>query len=157
MRREVRAQAGVEGGAALGAVEDLALGLARPEQVDDRPRGVEERLHRRRAAGADHVVGILARRHQREAQRAAGAEQRQREVDQPLGGGEAGGVAVEGDDRLGGELPERRELGLGDRGAERRDGVVDAGLGERDHVHVALGDDRPCRPCAAAARAGPRL
>ena len=37
------------------------------------------------------------------------------------------------------------------------DGVVEAGLGERDHVHVALGRRSPCRPCAAAARAGPRL
>ena len=78
---------------------------------------------------------------QREAQRAAGAEEGQREVDQPLGGGEAGGVAVEGDDGLGRELPEHLELGLGDGGAERRDRVVDAGLGEGDHVHVALGDD----------------
>ena len=67
---EMRAQPGVEGGAALGAVEDSALGLARPEEVDDRSRGVEEGLHRRRAAGAHHVVGVLARRHQREAQRA---------------------------------------------------------------------------------------
>ena len=92
-------------------------------------------------------AGMTAKRSER-----VRPEVRQREVDQPLGGGEAGAVAVEGDDGLGRELPQRLELGLGDRGAERRDGVVDAGLGERDHVHVALGDDDR----AALARRGPR-
>ena len=104
------AQPGVEAGAALGAVEHLAFGLAGPDQVDDRPGRIEERAHRGRAAAPDDVVGILAGGHQREAQRAARAEQRQGEVDQPVGGGEAGGVAVERHHRLGGELPERREV-----------------------------------------------
>ena len=84
----------------------------RPEQVDDRARGGEERLHRRRAAGAHHVVGVLARRHQREAERAAGAEQRQREVDQPLGGGQAGGVAVERDAPARGRASRASRAGL---------------------------------------------
>ena len=58
-----------------------------------------------------------------------------------MGRAQARLVAVEADDRLVGQLPEQGQLGLGDRRAERRHGVGEAGLGERDHVHVALGDD----------------
>ena len=138
---EVGAQTGVEGGATFGAVEDGALRLAGPEQIHHRAGGVEERPDRRDAAGAHHVVGVLPRRHQGEAQRAAGAEQREREIDQPVRGGEAGRVAVERDDRFRRELPQERELMLGDRGAERGDRVIDAGLRECDDVDVAFGDD----------------
>ena len=122
-----------------GLSSGLAGGLAIPEERDHRLRPLQYLPHRRGAARAHHVVRILAGRQQREAQRALRPDQRQREVDEPLRGGEAGGVAVERDHRLGGGLPERRELGLGDRGSERRDGVLDPGLGKGDHVHVALG------------------
>ena len=107
---EMRAQPGVERGAALGAVEDLALGLAAPEQVDDRARGGEERRiaaapPARTTSSGSWPGGISAKRSERPAPRSG-----QREVDQPLGGGEAGGVAVERDHRLGREPPEPFEL-----------------------------------------------
>ena len=41
--------------------------------------------------------------------------------------------------------PEELQLVLGDGGAERRDGGFEPGLGERDHVHVAFGDDERLR------------
>ena len=60
-------------------------------------------------------------------------------------------VAVEAEDRHVGEPPQPLELRLGQRGAVRRDRLVDPGLGERDHVHIALDDDQPAGLAAAGA------
>ena len=64
-----------------------------------------------------------------------------------------GRVAVEAEERGGGELPEQAELRLGERGAERRDRFGDPRLVERDDIHLPFDDDHapfargsPARP-----------
>ena len=58
---DMRPKPDVEGGAALGAVEDSPLGLARPEEVDDRTGRLEDGPKRCRAAGTRDVVRDPAR------------------------------------------------------------------------------------------------
>ena len=104
------------------------------------------------ALGADEVVGILAGGKGDEAERAAGADMGQgpkRRADRRL---LARRVAVEAEDRGRGEAPEQAELGLGERGAERRDRLAEPGLVERDHVHLPLDDDHPLRLAARRPR-----
>ena len=119
-----------------------------------------DQLERRCAAGtsappgAQHRVRILPRRQKRKPQRLAGLERRQRPLDQPVTRLQTGRVAVQADDRLVGELPELGELGIADRGPERRDRVGEAGLGERDDVHVAFDHDH--RAALADRRPGER-
>ena len=52
-----------------------------------------------------------------------------------------GGVAVVADVDLVAISFEDRRLPLRERGAHRRDGVLDARLPQRDDVHIALDDD----------------
>ena len=54
--------------AALGRVEDALLGLARPDQVDQRPRRGDHLGHGVAAGGADQVVGVLPLGEEREAE-----------------------------------------------------------------------------------------
>ena len=56
------------------------------------------------------------------------------------GGAPPGGVAVEAEDDRVGEADELLHVLGRARGAERRHGVLEAGLGEGDDVHVALDD-----------------
>ena len=95
--------------------------------------------------------------HQREAQRAAGPSSGRARSISRWAAARPARVAVERHHRLGGELPERRELVLGDRGAERGHGVR--------RCRPGPARSRPCSPrprppspaLRAAARAGPRL
>ena len=57
-------------------------------------------------------------------------------------GGLTGGVRVEGQHDAAAETLEQAQLAFGQRGAHRRDDVLEAGLVQGDHVHVALDDDR---------------
>ena len=93
--------------------------------------------------------GIRAKRSDR-----PGFRRRQRQFGGAMGGLQAGRVAVEAEDRLAGGAPEQIELALGQRGAERGDGMLEARLGERDDVHVALDDDQRLRPPRRPPRAG---
>jgi hypothetical protein len=83
-----------------------------------------------------------------------GPQMRQREVEKTHRGPEPRLVAVERDDRLGRDAPQKLQLILGDRGAERRDGGLEPGGDQRDHVHVALGHDQRLA-LARRLRAGP--
>ena len=138
---ELVAQRLVERRAPFGAVETAPLCLALPEQVDHRHGLVQKRLHGARAALVQQVVGVLARRHDGEAQRVSRLQQRQRQVDQPVSGAQAGVIAIERHHRFARDAPEQLQLRLGDRGAKRRQRGGEPRLDQRDDVHVALGDD----------------
>ena len=131
----------LERGAALGRVEDAGLGLPRPDHLDQRPGLLEHGGHRLGAGRADEVVGVLPAGEKREAEALAGLDQRQSEVDGAVGGAQARAVAVEAEDRLVGHPPEDLELALGERGAERGDGVGEAGADHLDRVDIALDRD----------------
>ena len=76
-----------------------------------------------------------------------GLDQRQRHVGGAPRRLQPGLVAVEAQHRLAGHAPQQFQLVLGQRGAERRHGVLEAGLRQRDHVHVAFdGDHRAVLP-----------
>ena len=106
---------------------------------------------------ADERVRVLPRRQGGEAQRAAGLEQRQGALGGATRGALAGRVAIEADNRLGGEPPDELQLALGQRGAERRHRPAQPGLVERDDVHVALGDDDVAAVADPGARAVERV
>ena len=97
--------------------------------------------HRRRPAQADEIVRILTLGQEREAQAFARADQRQRRLDGAERRPPAGAVAVEAQDRLARHRPQQRALVGGERGAERRDDVGEAGFAHRDRVDIALDDD----------------
>jgi hypothetical protein len=68
---------------------------------------------------------------------------RQRQIGGAVGGPDAGTVAVEAKHRLRRHFPEQFELVFGERRAERRHGILDAGLMKSDDVHISLdGNDR---------------
>ena len=115
-------QVAVEGGAAFGTVQHLALRLAPPEEGQHRLSPLHDPADRPRPVRAQHVVGILPRRHQREPQRLARLDQRQGEVDDPARRPLPRRVAVERDHRLGREAPEEAQLLLRHRRAEGGDG-----------------------------------
>ena len=126
-----------------------------PEHVDQRPGAVQHLAHGRRPARADQAVGVLARRQHGEAQRVAGLQQRQGPVDRPRRRALAGRVAVEAEDRLGRQPPQLARSAPRSapcRAAPRR--RPKPACGQRDHVHVAFGDDHlAARPRAARAPA----
>ena len=51
---------------------------------------------------------------------------------------ETGGVAVKGKDRFGRGAPKQFKLVGGERGAQRRHGMGEAGPHQRDHIHIAF-------------------
>ena len=139
--------------APLGRVEIVARAFALPQNIDERPRLSETACESAGALIAHEVVGIRALRQESEAEGMALAQNRQHAVDGARCGSLAGPVAVEADDRLGREQPKLIHLAFGEGGAERRHGLMEACLMQRNHVHVAFDHDelalvegRPPRP-----------
>ena len=132
----------LEGGAALGRVDGLRLQLSQPQDVDQRAGAGETFGQGLGALAAHEIVGVGALGQEGEAERVAFAQDGQHAVDGARRRGLAGPVAVETDDRLGGEVPQKFHLALGEGGAERGHGVGEARLMERDHVHIAFDHDQ---------------
>src|SRR5690606_27381919 len=89
------------------------------------------------------VIRVLALGQERETQRLAGLNHRQRQVSRPPGSLETCLIAIEAKDRLTRHAPQKLELVFRQRGAERSDDVLEPGLRQRNHVHVTLdGEDR---------------
>ncbi|SSC71237.1 unnamed protein product [Ciceribacter sp. T2.26MG-112.2] len=130
-------------GALFRRVELPAAGLAHPQHLRERPGLGQHLVERRASILLDEIIRILAVRQHGEADRPARLQMRQRQVDgterRPL----TGTVAVKAKHRHRRHLPHQVELVFGERRAERRNGVLDAGLVERDDIHVAFDrDDR---------------
>ena len=152
--RQQRAQPLIERGAAFGAVEHLAGGLALPEQPGHRHRAFDQGAHRPGTAGAQHIVRVLTGRQQTEAQPLPGGDQRQRQFRQPLPGAQPRRVAIERHHRLVMQPPQQPQLILGDGGAQRRHRPLISRADQRDDIHIALGHDQ--RRALAHRRAGRR-
>ena len=84
----------------------------------------------------------------------AGLEMRQRQMRGAVRGLESRLVAVKGHHRLGRTAPQQMQLILGQRGAQRRHGRLEARPHQRDHVHIAFGDDDGLRLEPGGARGG---
>ena len=111
------------------------------KHVEQRARPPELLFEGLRALLAHEVVGVEAAGQECEAHAEARLQVRQHGLDRAERGLAAGRIAVEAEDRLGRQAPQKRHLLLGERGAERRHRLGKARLGERDHVHVAFDRD----------------
>ena len=89
----------------------------------------------------DEAVGIFARRQKGKAQRIAGLQMRQRQMRGAMRGLQSGSVAVKGQNGFGRGAPQKMQLILGQRGAQWRHGMGEAGAHHRDHIHIAFGHD----------------
>ena len=127
---------------ALGAVEHLALGFALPQKTHHRLRLRQNVRHGLRPSGADDVIGVLSRRHNRKAQPLTRLQQRQRKVDHPHRRAQPCRIPVQRDDRLGRNAPQHVQLMLGHGGAKGGHSRAKPRLGQGDHVHIALGHDQ---------------
>jgi hypothetical protein len=90
----------------------IGLQGAAPQHLGQRRCRVDGAGEGLRAGGAQKIVRILALGEQCDAQGLAWSEQRQRQVDDAVGGGDSGLVAVEAENGLGRDFPQERELGL---------------------------------------------
>ena len=140
-----------ERSAALRRVEIHRGTFPLPQNVDERPRLGEACGEGASAFVAHEIVGIRAFGEEGEAEGMSFAQNGQHAVDGARGGRLACPVAVEADGRLGREQPELIHLPLGEGGAERRHGIDEARLIERDHIHIAFDHDQ-----LALSKAGPR-
>ena len=138
-----------------GVVERLGVELVPPQPVDQRFGPVEQRVERRRGRSArirssgSCPAGRVTKPSERPGPTWGSARSAARTAafcpaaspsKQSSGAGESRQSSA--------------ELGLGQRGAERRDRLADPGLVERDHVHLALDDDHAASPPGSPARPG---
>jgi hypothetical protein len=139
-------------GAFASGVSNWPVLISRPQIISASGLAWLITLSKRRAPLVAHqIVGILAVRQKREADGAPGficgsarsAARLAARMPAPSPSKQSTGCGV--------ILPQQLELVFGERRAERRHGILDAGLMQRDHVHIAFdGDDRAVsvRPCA---------
>ena len=92
------------------------------------------------AIGADETVRVVLGGQEEELEAARVAGQGQGSVQRLAGGAPAGGVAVEAETHVVGETHQLLHVVLGAGRAQRSHGVGQAVLGQRHHIHVALGD-----------------
>ena len=124
-----------------------------PDHVGQRQCCIQHGTHGRCPLGHDQAVGILACRQHGKAQGLPRLQQGQGPLGRAGRGALAGAVAVETERRLGHQPPEFAHLFFGQRRAQRGDRLGEARLGQRNHIHITLGDD----DLAAVARGPKRL
>ena len=100
------------------------------------------------------LSGSSPRRQEGKAQRMAGLQMRQRQMRGAVRRLQAGLVAVKGQDRFGRGAPQKMQLVFGQRGAQRRHGMGEAGAHQRDHIHIAFGQDDGAGLDGGGARGG---
>ena len=111
------------------------------QEFRERHRGIQQPLECRLAALAHEIVGILAVRQEQEHRVLAVGEHRQRVLERAPRGLAPGAVAVEAEHDGVGLAKELLRVRRRGGGAQRSDRIVDAVLGQRDDIHVALDDD----------------
>ncbi len=127
--------------AALVAHRRMPCGELRQQELGQRRRPLDLALERVLAAPADEIVRILALGQEQERELLAVGDHRQRVLERAPGRLAPGVVAVEAEHDVVGESQQLLHVHRGGGGPERGHRVVDAVLGERDDVHVALDDD----------------
>ena len=137
------AKTALQARALLGRVERFGGNLAVPEQIDQRPRLAEQRLEGGGSLGTDEIVGIEPIGQRDEGEAAPRLEHRHGAMRSAEGRLLPGRIAVEAEEGDIGYPPQPFELMLGHRGAERRHRLAETGLGEGDHVHIALDRNDP--------------
>ena len=63
-------------------------------------------------------------------------------------------IAVKGQDRFGRGAPQQMQLVFGQRGAQRRHAMGETGAHQRDHIHIAFGQDDGAGLDGGGARGG---
>ena len=122
-------------------VAALARRLDRAGATAARPARRSARRPRRRAARTK-LSGSCSGGRNRNRTRAHVAGMRQARLERRARGAPAGGVAVEAEDHRVGEAKQLLHMLGGAGRAERGHGIGEARLRQRDHVHVALDDQR---------------
>ena len=79
---------------------------------------------------------------------------RQRQMRGAVRGLQSRRVAVKSQDRFGRGAPQQMQLIFGQRRAQRRHGVGEAGAHQRDHIHIAFGEDDGAGLDGGGARGG---
>ena len=139
--RQARVDPAFQVGAAFRRVVAGRGHLGLPEHVDELVGACQQGPEALRTARLDQRIGIIAGRQRHEAQGLARLQQRQGALCRAQCGALAGCVAVEAQHRLVGDAPDEADLIFGQRGPQGGDGIRQSGLGQRDHVCIALGDD----------------
>ena len=94
------------------------------------------------AIGADKAVGVVLGGQKQKLDAAHVGGKGQGAIQRLAGGAAAGGIAVKAEDHRIGEPEQLLHMFVGAGRAERGHRVGEAQLGQRHHVHIALGDQR---------------
>ena len=124
--------------APLRRIDGARFQSARPEQIDQRHRAIQHRLNRHSAAGFQQIIGILTFRQQRKPQGFSRLQMRKRDINGAKRRPPARFIAVKTQNRLIRHAPEQSELILGERRAQRRNGITKARAGHGDHIDIAF-------------------
>ncbi len=130
-----------EGGAAFSAVERVAFRQGLDQEAGERRGGERRGAEGVGAFRAHEGIRVVLGGQEQEGERGIVAERLERVLQCAPRRAPAGGIAVEAEHDAVGLAQQRVHVVRRGRGAEGGDCVLDAELGERDHVHVALDHD----------------
>src|SRR5271169_3995986 len=130
-------------GEAFRGITWLRSELDFPQHVRQGPRGVENCFESDATRGANQRIGVLPGGEARETQAPTGTQERERPIECSSGGALTRRIAVETEDGLRSEAPEVMQLKIGQCRPQRRHGGRETCAMQRDHIHIAFGDDHP--------------
>ena len=133
----------LETGLVLWRAQHLCIAFVEPQGVDQRFRFIQQARDGTRAVTLDEVVRVHAGGQPHDPQRMGGAQEGKGAGNRAHRGPLSGTIAIEAQYRCLDHAPQHLDLPLGERGAERGNGILDARIGEGDHVHVAFDHDDP--------------
>ncbi len=125
--------------AALGGLEVAVAGRGLLQEAAQRHRLLDALREGVRAMGADEAVGIMLGRQEQELDRAGVAGPGQGGLERLARGAPSRVVAVEAEHHRIGETEQQPQMVGGAGRAQGGDRLREAELGQRDHVHIALG------------------
>src|SRR5271163_4445040 len=132
-------------GEAFRGIAGLRGELDFPQHVRQGPRGVENCFESDATFGANQRIGVLPGWEARETQAPTCTQERERPIERSSGGALTRRIAVETENGLRSEAPEVLQLKIGQRRPQRCHGGRETRAMQRDHIHIAFGDDHPSR------------
>ena len=129
----------------FGGGEGGCIAFMPPEPLHQRLRCGQQGIHRRLAARFDQIIRVFAFGQGDKSQRSIRRKSRQRAANGAHGGLLSRVVAVKAEDGRVGQPPEHANLLFGECSSQRGDGVFNAGLGQRDDIHIAFHHDHAAR------------